>query len=78
MAETNKKLKEALASKEEELKSQKRDYKVKLEQAEKKYNKLAVCALGGFQEKGFENIKTVSPFEKNKIKATNLLSQDFL
>lgn len=78
LTEANKKLLEALTAKEEELKHQKRDYEAKLEQAEKKYYKLAVCALGGFQEKGFENINNVSPFEKNKIKATNLLSQDFL
>ncbi|MFB6471273.1 hypothetical protein ACFCW7_00275 [Paenibacillus glucanolyticus] len=78
LSETNKKLKQTLASKEEELKTQKRDYESKLEQAEKKYYKLALCALSGFQENGIENIKTLSPFEKNKIKATNLLTQDFL
>ncbi|KEQ21816.1 hypothetical protein ET33_30885 [Paenibacillus tyrfis] len=50
----------------------------KLERAEQKYNKLAVCELGGFQEKGFDDVKMVSPFENNKTKATNLLSKEFL
>lgn len=78
LSEANKKLKSELESKENAFKALKKKHKSEIEKADKKYNKLAACALGGFQEKGFGKVAMIYPFEKNKSKATNLLNQDFL
>ncbi|MCI3921354.1 D52 family tumor protein [Paenibacillus sp. TRM 82003] len=78
LEQMNNTLRESLASREEEIKSIKRAYELRLEQAEKQYYKLAVCALGGFQEKGIKDVKTVSPFKNNKAKAVKLLNKEFL